>query len=189
MTPPTTHPVMSRAWAMPSADTFTVKPIGEFVQRYLARATKTGSVDPFARNNMWAHWTNDINPDTSANFHMDAVEFLEWLKQLSPRVEIDLAILDPPYSPRQISEAYRAAGLTAGMADTQNAALYARVRAALLPLLTPDATVLSFGWNSAGMGKGWRQLEILLVAHGGAHNDTICVAERRADEHAGDAGG
>jgi hypothetical protein len=29
------------------------------------------------------------------------------------------------------------------------------------------------------MGKGWKQLEIMLVAHGGAHNDTICLAERR----------
>lgn len=38
--------------------------------------------------------------------------------------------------------------------------------------------MLSFGWNSAGMGlEGFRRLEILLVAHGGAHNDTICVAD------------
>jgi hypothetical protein len=27
------------------------------------------------------------------------------------------------------------------------------------------------------MGKGFRMDEILLVAHGGAHNDTISVAE------------
>jgi len=38
-----------------------------------------------------------------------------------------------------------------------------------------------FGWNSCGMGDrhGFEQIEILLVAHGGAHNDTICLAERR----------
>jgi hypothetical protein len=38
---------------------------------------------------------------------------------------------------------------------------------------------LSFGWSSVGFGKnrGWRMIEILLVCHGGAHNDTICVAE------------
>ena len=43
------------------------------------------------------------------------------------------------------------------------------------------AIVLSFGWNSAGMGKwsGFEQIELLLVCHGGAHNDTICLAERR----------
>jgi hypothetical protein len=168
---------------MPSSETFTVAPIGKFVQRYLAQSKIAGSVDPFARNNDWAYWANDINPATSANYHKDAADFLVWLGTLCPRVEIDLAILDPaildpPYSPRQVSEAYRAAGLTVGMADTQNAALYARVRAALRPLLSPGAIVLSFGWNSAGMGKGFEQIEIMLVAHGGAHNDTICVAER-----------
>lgn len=41
-----------------------------------------------------------------------------------------------------------------------------------------SANLLSFGWNSCGMGEGFELLEILLVAHGGAHNDTICLAER-----------
>lgn len=167
----------SREWAMPSADTFTVRPIGDFVRKYLAGSLV--SIDPFARNNAWASYTNDINPQTTAGYHMDAVAFLELMNRMGLTGAVDLAILDPPYSPRQISEAYRAAGLTVGMADTQNAALYARVRSALLPLLTPGAIVLSFGWNSAGMGKGFEQIEIKLVAHGGAHNDTICLAERR----------
>lgn len=37
------------------------------------------------------------------------------------------------------------------------------------------------GWNSAGFGKvrGYVFEEILLVAHGGAHNDTIVTVERR----------
>lgn len=163
---------------MPSADTFSVKPIGEFVQRYIARSRL--SVDPFARNNEWATLRNDINPTTSAPHHMDAEIFLrDFLVDYAGC--IDLAILDPPYSPRQISECYREAGITPSMHDTQNAALYARVKRALLPLLSFDSTVLSFGWNSAGMGKGFEPIEYLLVAHGGAHNDTICVAERRLD--------
>lgn len=163
---------------MPSADTFSVKPIGAFVQRYLARSSV--SVDPFSRNKRWATYTNDLNPRTAAEYHMDAVTFME---SLAPAVAgtVDLAILDPPYSPRQISESYKAAGKTAGMKDTQNAALYKRVRDALMPLLAPSATVLSFGWNSGGMGKsrGFEQIELLLVCHGGAHNDTICLAEQR----------
>lgn len=59
--------------------------------------------------------------------------------------------------------------------------LYARTRLALLPVLTDDAIVLSFGWNRSGMGKklGFELVELLLVCHGAAHNDTICVAERR----------
>lgn len=47
--------------------------------------------------------------------------------------------------------------------------------------LTDDAIVLSFGWNTVGMGKnrGFEIIEIMLVCHGGAHNDTICLAEKR----------
>ncbi len=66
------------------------------------------------------------------------------------------------------------------MKETQNAALYARVRNAIKPLLTPGAIVLSFGWNSAGMGlgRGFELIELMTVCHGAAHNDTICIAEQ-----------
>lgn len=167
----------SREWAMPSADTFSVPPIGDFVRRYL-RDSKC-SVDPFARNSRLATHRNDLNPNTQAESHLDAEEFLT--KLANQGVRCDLAIFDPPYSPRQISECYKEAGITVGMKETQNAALYARMKAALLPVLTPDAFVLSFGWNSSGIGKkhGFEQIELLLVCHGGAHNDTICLAERR----------
>jgi hypothetical protein len=41
--------------------------------------------------------------------------------------------------------------------------------------------VLSFGWNSIGFGKGrgYKLVEIMLVCHGSAHNDTICIAEQK----------
>ena len=64
----------TREWAMPSADTFSIKPIGEFVKRYIQSGV---SVDPFARNGTLATITNDINPNTSAQYHMDAIEFLD----------------------------------------------------------------------------------------------------------------
>ena len=56
-----------------------------------------------------------------------------------------------------------------------------RVRDALDPLITPGGVVLSFGWSSNGMGLGraYQIEEILMVAHGGAHNDTICMVERK----------
>lgn len=162
---------MSRAWAMPNAETFSVKPIGDFVRRYMHGV----SVDPFARNKKWATHTNDLNPNTEAEYHMDAVSFMERLASIG--VKADCIILDPPYSPRQITECYAAAGLKATMKDTQNAALYARVRNAARKLCKAGTVVLSFGWNSAGMGKGFKKVEILIVAHGGAHNDTICVAD------------
>lgn len=38
-----------------------------------------------------------------------------------------------------------------------------------------------YSWNSTGMGvkRRYEILEIFLCAHGGGHNDTICVAERK----------
>lgn len=163
---------MRRVWAMPNLDTFSVPPIGDLVRKYLHGV----SVDPFARNKRWATYSNDLNPNTDAEYHMDAAAFLAMLH--TQNVKADCIILDPPYSPRQISECYQAAGLKAGMKDTQNAALYARVRQAARRLCKLETVVLSFGWNSAGMGNGFEQIELLLVAHGGAHNDTICVVER-----------
>ncbi len=158
---------------MPTTDTFDCKPIGDFVRRHLQGV----SVDPFARNSRLATYTNDLNPATTAERHLDAEEFLNLLADNA--VQADTILLDPPYSPRQISECYAAAGLKAGMRDTQNAALYARVRRAARRLCKAGTKVLSFGWNSCGMGDGFNQVELLLVAHGGAHNDTICLAEVR----------
>lgn len=162
---------------MPSADTFSVPPIGDFVQRYLAASTV--SLDPFARDKRWATHTNDLNPDTAAEHHLDAESFLVLMYE--KKIRADLLVFDPPYSPRQIAECYKSIGRVVGMKETQSALLYQRVRDAAMPVLAPGAVVLSFGWNSVGMGKrhGFEQLEIMLCCHGGAHNDTICLAERR----------
>lgn len=167
----------SRCFAMPNAETFSVKPIGEFVQAYLA-CSET-SVDPFARNRAWATYTNDINPATSAQSHEDAEYFLTDLAERG--VTVDLALFDPPYSPRQVSEHYRAAGRAVGTEETQNGRLYKRVRDALHTIVRPGGMVLSFGWQSVGMGigRGYELIETMLVAHGGGHNDTICIAERK----------
>lgn len=168
---------LSRAWAMPNPETFSVQPIGAFVRRRLNDA-KT-SVDLFARDKRWATHTNDLNPATAAEYHMDAEAFCRMLHEKG--VVADLVIFDPPYSPRQISEVYKSIGLPVGAKETQNARLYKRCRDALDLLVPYGGVVLSFGWNSAGMGlaRGYVIEEILLVAHGGGHNDTICVAERK----------
>ncbi len=162
---------------MPHGDTFSIKPIGEFVHRYLAQSQT--SVDPFARNNTFATYTNDLNPDTRATLHLDAEAACK--KWAAAGVTVNLGLFDPPYSPRQISECYKSIGLKVGMEETQNSRLYKRVRDAMNALIAPGGIVLSFGWQSAGMGekRGYDPLEILLVMHGGAHNDTICIAERK----------
>lgn len=167
----------SRCFAMPNAATFSIRPIGEFVQRYMANAKV--SVDPFARNRDWATFTNDINPATTAQSHQDAEAFLADLA--AENVNADLVLFDPPYSPRQVMEHYQAAGIRVTQEDTQSGRLFRRVRDAIDKIVAPGGLVLSFGWQSIGMGIGRRYelIETMLVAHGGGHNDTICIAERK----------
>lgn len=107
----------SRYFSMPDADTFSVPIIGDWVRLYLHRSTV--SVDPFARNKRWATYTNDLNPGTAADHHMDALDFCAMLT--ADGVLADLVIFDPPYSPRQVSESYANVGHKATMADTQSA--------------------------------------------------------------------
>ena len=165
----------SRIFAMPNSETFKIKPIGEFVNKYTQGAEVI--VDPFARDSQIGTITNDLNPKTSAQHHMEAREFLTML--VDQRCQADVVLYDPPYSPTQIAECYNASGLTAQMVDTQNATLKSRCMGFIDSILKPGGVLLSFGWNSMGMGIKYPHLEVMMVYHGGAHNDTICVAQKK----------
>lgn len=166
---------MSRVWAMPSANTFSIRPIRSLVRQYLKDGMT--SVDPFARNKRLATYTNDLNPDTAAEYHLDALEFLE--KMVGLGVAADLVFFDPPYSLRQVKECYAAIGIETLPADKTHG--WRRERDCLNTLLKPGGIALSFGWNSQGLGqeRGYEIIEILLVSHGREHNDTICTVERK----------
>lgn len=166
-------PHVGFAWALPSRWTFQVPPIRRFVERWTADAAVI--VDPFCGQSTFHTHGNDL-----ARGGMKAEDFLDHL--VAGGVVADVVIFDPPYSPRQIAECYRSAGLVACRADTQNAALYRRVRQRLSALLKPGGVALSFGWQSGGFGKQWPTLEVLIVQHGGAHNDTFCVAQQKPTE-------
>ena len=59
--------------------------------------------------------------------------------------------------------------------------LISRVKDLARDILSPGGTALHFGWNSTGLGlkHHMEMIELMLVCHGGSHNDTICMAERR----------
>ncbi len=160
---------ISTAWAMPSPWTFSIPPVREFLERHLAG--RTCIVDPMCGRSQLGHHRNDLAGGYEAEVFLSGLRDQE--------VRADAVIFDPPYSPRQISESYRGAGLRVTRQTTQNAALYGRIRALLADLLEPGGLALSFGWQSAGFGRSWLTDEILIVQHGGAHNDTICVAQRK----------
>jgi hypothetical protein len=71
-------------------------------------------------------------------------------------------------------------GKTVNMQTTQSS-FWGNLKKEIARKMKKNGIVISFGWNSNGIGKtlNFEQLEILLVAHGGIHNDTICVVERK----------
>lgn len=166
-----------RAWAMPSADTFSIRPIKHLLRRHLVGHRVI--VDPFARNAMWGTHRNDLNPDTAAQWHLDAPAFCELLQ--CQGVTADAVLFDPPYSPRQVADCYQRVGRVVGKPETQNAKLNAQVKDGLAAILRPDGIAICCGWNSGGFGKGrgFALLEVLVVCHGGAHNDTLVTVEKK----------
>ena len=68
--------------------------------------------------------------------------------------------------------------------ETTQASFWSNMKDEIARIAAPGCIVVSFGWNSMGMGKnrGFEIVEILLVPHGGAHNDTIVTVERKISE-------
>jgi hypothetical protein len=155
---------------MPNKWTFQIKPIAELLARYVGDGK--GWIDPFAGITSPAEITNDLNPEAKARYHLEALEFL---KQLPSKYKGIL--FDPPYSLRQVKELYDSIGKPVNGLELG----FGELRDLIAPLISYGGTAISFGWNSIGMGKthGFEIVEILLVCHGRAHNDTIVTVERK----------
>ena len=164
--------LIERIWAMSNSRTFNIKPIQKFVERHLINASVI--VDPFANECKYGTITNDLNPEFDTTYHLDALDFLKRL----PSESADVVLYDPPYSLRQVSECYKGFGLAVTQ-ETTRSSWRARHLDEIARILKPGGKCLCFGWNSNGVGKkrGFEMTELLLVAHGGSKNDTICTAE------------
>jgi len=169
-------PKMHRAWAMPNSLTFSIKPIRELIGSVIVDCLNV--CDPFVRNSPFKARcvSNDLDTSVEADFHMDALDFL----RSRSTAEFDALLFAPPYSPRQVSECYKRMGLSVNMATTQ-ASFWSNLKREIQRVVMPGGVVITCGWNSGGIGKkyGFAIEQILLVAHGGWHNDTICTVERR----------
>lgn len=166
---------IKRVFANANKETFKIKPIKKLLDKYVGDGK--GWIDPFAGNNSPAEYTNDLNPNTNAKYHLFAQEFIKKFK----KIEFNGCILDPPYSPRQMKECYNVVGYKPTMRDTQNISLYMDIKKELATKIKSGGYVITCGWNSYGWGKRFNFLpiEILLVCHSQAHNDTIVIVEKR----------
>lgn len=161
---------------MPSPETFTILPIWKFIHRYLE--SEMIVINPFAGNTRIGTYTNDLNPRFDTMSNLDVYDFLKQL--IEQGIVADLVLFDPPFSPRQIKECYEDIGEKMRQMDAFRTH-WKPERHLINELLKVNGVVLSFGWNTVGMGKkrGYEISEILLICHGPGHNDTICMAERK----------
>lgn len=164
--------IFNRVWEMPNSNTFDIKCINSLIHKY--HVDGMVSIDPFANKNRIASITNDLDPDMGTDYCMDAIDFLKLFDDSS----IDMVLYDPPYSPRQVSECYKKLGKTVNMQTTQ-ASFWGNLKKEIARIVKPNGIVISFAWNTNGIGKtkGFKIIEILDVAHGGSHNDTLCTVE------------
>ena len=141
-----------RIWAMPNKRTFQIKPIKDLLDYY--------KVTPF--------WIDPF----PYKFKEDALIYLSGLESNS----IGGILFDPPYSPRQLKECYKNIGQS--LHDTTSR-VWSNWKWEIARIIKTEGLCISFGWNSGGLGKtlGFKIIEILLVPHGGNHNDTIVTVE------------
>lgn len=141
---------IERVWAMPNKRTFTIKPIKKLIIEELGR-----------------EWGEYIDP-FPFEYQEDAVDYLRRIKPHK------YGLFDPPYSPRQLKECYKGKGEY----DTK-ASTWSRWKDLMAEKVQNKC--ISFGWNTGGLGKkrGFKITRILMVCHGGMHNDTICTVEQR----------
>lgn len=175
--------IITREWSMPNSRTFKIKPIKNIIKRYQEELVSNSLVlDPFSNQNIVIDRerlnliTNDIDPQYDTDYSLDALDFLKMFSDES----VDLVLYDPPYSPRQVSEVYKKLDMSVNMQTTQ-ASYWGNQKKEISRIVKKGGYVLTFGWNSGGIGKtkGFEIVEILMVAHGGWHNDTIVTVEKK----------
>lgn len=172
---------MSRKWEMPNSKTFQIKAIQEIILRYaqndyivLDPFANEGSIREHLRCKQYIN--NDIDETYKTDYHLEAHEFLKQFENDS----VDMVLCDPPYSPRQVSECYKQLGKTVTMMDTAFT-WYTDVKKEISRVIKPGGICITCCWNTNGIGSKYdfELLEVLCVAHGGMHNDTLVTVERK----------
>lgn len=144
---------IKRAVAPANARTFQIKPVKSFIKRYIGLAY----VDPFPYP-----------------YAADALQLMGSFADHS----VSRLVLDPPYSDNQLIEEYKNAG---GFSITGNPSYWAKIKDEASRIVEPGGLVVTCSWNSQGIGRsrGFYKLQLLLIAHGAQHHDTIILLERR----------
>jgi hypothetical protein len=121
--------------------------------------------DPFARNCQWAEpWTNDINIDTKARWHLDAEEFLTEISD----ERFAIMLLDPPFSDRMSKDKYGTKNLYAS-----DSGKMLRIQIKAGNLVVPGGYFIKAGYNTNKPHPCFDLIEVRIVAMGNCRNDVL----------------
>tara|TARA_R110000823_G_C15765345_1_gene483416 strand:- start:247 stop:786 length:540 start_codon:yes stop_codon:yes gene_type:complete len=126
--------------------------------------SKSIIVDPFALNCNWGNFTNDLNPNTNAEFNLDALEFLQTIESNS----VDYVLFDPPFSQRQ-AERYEIGhqNIYTDPSYVSNCFFH------IARILKINGYVLKLGYNSTRHNSSLKLIEGWIVNFGGSRHDVI----------------
>lgn len=166
MTQETSFIRIEKAWAMASKNTFSIPPIAKLINDELHPWLGIKTLEPF--------------PFESK------IDCFDYFKQFKDESMV-YGLIDPEYSLRQRSEHYKKnkcylKDKTAGWHTSSG--WTSAVKDEVARIIKPGGRTITFGWNSSGIGlkRGFVQTRILIVCHGGDHNDTICVVEEKTKD-------
>ena len=123
------------------------------------------SLDLFARDCTLFEYTNDIDTTTKAEFHMDALNFLQvFTHTYSP---VELFWFDPPFSSRQSNEIYD------GHVNIYTDPSYVQKLYEFIPkMLRPNGLFVKWGYNTNNPMPSLLELEdVFTFTQGGNLND------------------
>jgi hypothetical protein len=157
-----------------SVDTSTTKWFAKIylqTRNYMPHPRNFITIDPFSRDCMLADLRNDIDPDTKAEYHLDAIEFLKG----QPTRRFDLVIFDPPFSPTQTERNY--GDHCPNIYTIPN--YVANCMKEIERVVKSGGHILKFGFNSTRHRPTFDLKRTWLISHGANHNDTIVTLWRK----------
>ena len=157
-------------------DLHKIRPIRELFDSHIAEARAKNEhaviVDPFARNCTLADFSNDLDINTLANFHMDAADFLLFL--YNKGIRADVIIFDPPFSAPQNKKTYKSKAKR--LPDT-----IVRCKQIIPLLMKKDGVVMTSGWTANGVGtwRGFKKEKLIVINHAYNRYATNVLVERK----------
>jgi len=149
-----------RTVAQPNKKTFSIPPIEKLINKY-----KQGIASSFG----------EIVEPFPHPFKEDALEYLRNIENEFA----DLVLLDPPYSQRQLKEAYENIG---GFHYQMNNSYWSKINNECWRILKPYGVCIKFGWNSSKINPMAEIIDGMMVCHGSMHNDTIVTVQQKVNQ-------